>query len=85
MWVTGPRRRYLLLALLVIGFVIFRMPQPVLIVDLELLGGFGVLVNLAHGRLILTGMFIVSVIVVILGACRRLLGENPSLKVARDG
>jgi hypothetical protein len=67
----GPRERHLLLALLFIfiGVVIFRMAQLVLIVALELLGGFRVLVDLAHGCLILTGMFIVSVIVVILGAC----------------
>jgi hypothetical protein len=52
------------------------MAQLVLIVALELLGGFCVLVDLAHGCLILTGMFIASVIVVILGAGRRVLGEN---------
>src|SRR5450755_1371579 len=69
----GPRERHLLLALLFIGIVIFRMAQLVLIVDLELLGGFHVLVDLAHGCLIFTGMFIVSVIVVILRAGRRVL------------
>lgn len=78
-------REDLLLALIFIGVVIFRMAQLVLIVDLELLGGFRVLVDLAHGCLILTWMFIVSVIVVIFRAGRWVLGDNQSLKVARGG
>ena len=61
------------------------MAQLVFTVDLELLRGFRVLGNLAHGCLIFTGMFIVSVIVVILRAGRWVLGENQSLKVARGG
>ena len=63
--------------------VIFRTTQLILIVDLELLGGFGALVDGAHRRLILTRMFIVSVIVVIFGASRRVRGENQSLKLAQ--
>src|ERR1700733_13896032 len=78
--------RQLLLALLYfIGVVIFRMAQLVFIVDLELLGGFRVLVDFAHRCLILPGMFIVSVIIVILRAGRRVLGENQSLNVSRGG
>jgi uncharacterized PurR-regulated membrane protein YhhQ (DUF165 family) len=65
--------------------VILRMAQLVLIVDLELLGGFCVLIDLAHGCLILTGVFIVSVIVVILGTAPRVLGENQTLKVVHCG
>jgi hypothetical protein len=67
----------------VIGVGIFRMPQLILIVDLELLGGFGALVDRAHRCLILTRMFIVSVIIVIFGATRRVCGENQPLKLAR--
>jgi hypothetical protein len=52
-------------------------------VDLELLRGFGALVDRAHWCLILTRMFIVSVIVIIFGATRRVRGENQSLKMAR--
>jgi len=74
---------HLFLGLLFIGVVIFRTTQLILIVDLELLGGFGALVDGAHRRLILTRMFIVSVIVVIFGATRRVRGENQSLKLAR--
>src|SRR6516165_7709610 len=43
--------------------------------------GFGGLVDRAHRCLILTRGFIVSVIVVIFGATRRVRGENPSLKL----
>jgi len=76
---------HLFLVLLFIGVVIFRMTQLILIVivDFELLGGFGAFVDRAHRRLILTRMFIVSVIVVIFGATRRARGENQSLKLAR--
>jgi hypothetical protein len=70
----------LFLGLLFIGVVIFRT-TIILIVDLELLGGFGTLVEGAHRRLTLTRMFIVSVIVVILGATLRVRGENQSLKL----
>src|SRR5438876_11634216 len=45
--------------------------------------GFGALVDRAHRCLILTRTFIVSVIVVIFGATRRVRGENQSLKLAR--
>jgi len=45
--------------------------------------GFGGLVDRAHRCLILTRVFIVSVIVVIFGATRRVRGENPSLKLTR--
>jgi len=51
--------------------------------SVELLRGFGALVDRAHRCLILTRMFIVSVIVVISGATRRVCGENQSLKLAR--
>jgi hypothetical protein len=51
--------------------------------SVELLRGFGALVDRAHRYLILTRMFIVSVIVVIFGATRRVRGENQSLKLAR--
>jgi len=74
---------HLFLVLLFIGVVIFRMTQLILIVDFELLGGFGAFVDRAHRCLILTRMFIVSVIVVIFGATRRVRGENQSLKLAR--
>ena len=47
------------------------MTQAILIVALELLGDFGALVDRAHRCLILTRMFIVSVIVIIFGATRR--------------
>lgn len=68
---------------IVIGVVIFRMTRLILIVDLELLGGFHSLVDGAHRCLILTRMFIVPVIVVIFGATRRMRGENQALKLAR--
>jgi hypothetical protein len=74
---------HLFRVLLFIGVVIFRMTQLIVIVDLELLGGFGALVDRAHRCLILTRMFIVSVIVIIFGATRRVRGENQSLKMAR--
>ena len=54
------------------------MTQRVLVVDLELLGRFGVLIDLAYRRFIFSVMFIVAVIVVIYGAARRVLGEKPS-------
>ena len=57
------------------------MAQLILIVDLELLGCLRVLVGLAHGCLILRGMLIISVIVVILRAGRRVFGENRTLNV----
>jgi len=59
------------------------MTQLILIVAVELLAGFGALVDRAHRCLILTRMFIVSVIVVIFGATRRVRGENQSRKLAR--
>jgi hypothetical protein len=68
---------------LFIGVVIFKMTQVALIIDLELLGGFGTLVDRAPHCLILTRMFIVPVIVVIFGSARRVRGENQSLKLAR--
>src|SRR4030081_2100856 len=74
---------HLFLVLLFIGVVIFRMTTRILIVDLELLGSFSALVDRAQRCLILTRMFIVPVIVVILGATRRMRGENQSLKMAR--
>jgi hypothetical protein len=74
---------HLFLVLLFIGVVIFRMTQLILIVDLELLGGFRAPVDRAHRRLILTRMFIVSVIVVIVSTTRRVRGENQSLKLAQ--
>jgi hypothetical protein len=76
---------HLFLVLLFIGVVIFRMTQLILIVivDFELLGGFGAFVDRAHRRLILTRMFIVSVIVVIVSTTRRVRGENQSLKLAQ--
>jgi hypothetical protein len=45
--------------------------------------GFGALVDCAHRCLILTRMFVVSIIVIIFGATRRVRGENQSLKLAR--
>jgi hypothetical protein len=63
--------RHLFLVHLLIGIVIFRMTQLILIVDR------------AYRCLILTRMFIVSVIVIIFGATRRVRGENQSLKMAR--
>jgi hypothetical protein len=74
---------HLFLVLLFIGVVIFSMTQLILIVDFELLRGFGALVDRAHRCLILTCMFIVSVIAVIFGATRRVRRENQSLKLAR--
>jgi hypothetical protein len=62
-------------------FCYFRESTPVF--DIELLGGFGGFVVRAHRYLILTRMFIVSIIVVIFGAARWVRGENQSLKVAR--
>ena len=58
------------------GVVIFRIIQPGLIFDIELLGDFGAFVVRAYRCLILTRMFIVSVIVVIFDAARRARGEN---------
>jgi hypothetical protein len=75
----------LVLVLLFISVVIFGMTQLILIVDLELLGSFGALVDRAHGCLILIRMFIVSVIVVIFGAACRVRAENQSLKLAQGG
>jgi hypothetical protein len=77
------RSYHFFLILLLIGVVIFRMTYLNLIIDLELLGAFGALVDRADRCLILTRMFIVSVIVVIFGATRRVRGENQSLKLAR--
>jgi hypothetical protein len=76
-----PGNCHLFLVLLFIGIVIFRTTRSTLIVDVKLLGSFGVLVDRAHRCLILTRMFIVSVIV--FGATRRVRGENQSLKLAR--
>jgi hypothetical protein len=76
---------HLFLVLLFISVVIFGMTQLILIVDLELLGSFGALVDRAHGCLILIRMFIVSVIVVIFGAACRVRAENQSLKLAQGG
>src|ERR1700730_18343533 len=74
---------HLFLVLLSIVFFLFEIPQLILIVDLELLGGFGALVDRAHRRLILTRMFIVSVIVVIVSTTRRVRGENQYLNLAQ--
>jgi hypothetical protein len=57
------------------------MTPLILNVDLELLRGFGALVDRAHRCLILTRMFIVSVI--IFGATRRVRGENQFIEMAR--
>jgi hypothetical protein len=76
---------HLFLVLLFISVVIFGMTHLILIVDLELLGSFGALVDRAHVCLILIRMFIVSVIVVIFGAARRVRAENQSLKLAQGG
>jgi len=81
--VSAARARWAAENRQVIGGGIFGMPQLILIVDLELLGSFGALVDGTHRRLILTRMFIVSVIVVIFGATRRVRGENQSLKLAQ--
>jgi hypothetical protein len=72
---------HLFLGLLFLGVAMFRTTQLILIVDLELLRGFGALVHGADRRLILTRMFIGSVIVVIFGASRRVRGENQTLKL----
>jgi hypothetical protein len=79
---VNPRSCYLFLVLLFIG-VIIRMTQLIPIVDLELFGSFGALVDRAHRRFILARTFIVSVIVVIFGATRRVRAENQSMKLAR--
>jgi hypothetical protein len=55
-----------------------------LIIEFELLGGFGALVDRAPRCLILTRMFIVSIIVIIFGAAHRMRRENQPLKLARD-
>jgi hypothetical protein len=81
----GSCHLFLVLVLLFISVVIFGMTQLILIVDLELLGSFGALVDRAHGCLILIRMFIVSVIVVIFGAACRVRAENQSLKLAQGG
>jgi hypothetical protein len=80
---VNPRSCYLFLVLLFIGVVIIRMTQLIPIVDLELFGSFGALVDRAHRRFILARTFIVSVIVVIFGATRRVRAENQSMKLAR--
>ena len=49
---------HLFLVLLFIGVVISRMTQLIVIVDLELLGGFGTLLDRAHRCLILSHTFI---------------------------
>jgi hypothetical protein len=49
----------------------------------ELLRGFGALVDRAHSCLILTRVFIVSVIVVVFGATCRVRRENQFLKPTR--
>jgi hypothetical protein len=81
--VSAARARWAAENRQVIGVAIFRMPQLILIVDLELLGRFGAFVDRAHRRLILTRVFIVSVIVVIVSTTRRVRGENQSLKLAQ--
>ena len=50
--------------------VVFRVTQLVLIVDLKLFRGFGVLINFAYGRLIFTLVFVVTVVVVVFGTSR---------------
>jgi hypothetical protein len=67
------------------GVVIFGMPQLILIVDLEFLGCFRVFIGLTLRCLILTRMFIVSIIVVIFSATQRVLGEDRILKPMGDG
>jgi hypothetical protein len=78
---SGLSHVLVVVVFLVIGIVIFRMPQLILIIGLEFLRSFGVLVGLTLRCLILTRMFIVSIIVVIFGASRRVLGEDQSLKL----
>ncbi len=75
----------LCLVLLLTAVAIFRLIQLILIVELKLLGDFGVLVGRAHGCLILTCMLIVPIVVVILGTARRVHGENQSMKLAQTG
>jgi hypothetical protein len=74
---------HLFAVLLLVGVVICRLIQPILIFDIELVGDFGAFVVRANRCLILTHMFIVSVIVVIFGAARRIRGKSQPLKVGR--
>jgi hypothetical protein len=48
--------------------VIFRVTQLILVVDFELLRGFGFVIYLAYGRLIFPLVFVVTVIVIVFGA-----------------
>jgi hypothetical protein len=72
-----------LFAILLLGVVICRLIQPILVFDIEFFGDFGAFVVRANRCLILTHMFIVSVIEVIFGAARRIRGKSQSLKVGR--
>jgi hypothetical protein len=74
---------HLFSVLLFVGVGICRLIQPILIFDIELFGGFGAFVVRANRCLILTHMFIVSVIEVIFGAARGIRGESQTLKVGR--
>jgi hypothetical protein len=47
----------------IIGVVVFRVPQLILVVDFKLLGGFGLVIYLADGRLIFPVVFVVAIIV----------------------
>jgi len=72
-------------AFVFVGAPVGRMPRLLFIVDLELLGRLGVLIGLTLLSLILTGMFIVAVVVVILRATCRVLGKDRLLQGIRDG
>src|ERR1700730_10076678 len=61
------------------------MAQLILIVDLEFLGCFGVLVDLANRCFILTLVFVLGIVVVIVGPGAWMLGEDHSLKSAGRG
>ena len=54
-------------SLCLIGVVVFRMTQLVLVVDFKLLWGFGLLIYFAYGRLIFPLVLVITIIVIVLG------------------
>jgi hypothetical protein len=57
--------------LVLIGVVVFRMSQLILVVDFKLLRSFGLLIYFAYGRLVFPFVFVVTVIVVVFGTGSR--------------
>jgi hypothetical protein len=69
-----------------IGIVVFRVTQLILVVDFKFLRGFGLVVYLAYGRLIFTLVFVVTIVVIVFGTTgwrwRDTFGLNVAHKIS---